>query len=389
MIEKAKRIEDKLIAIRNDLHRHPELSFQEERTSKYILNLLSRIGVDELKVVAKTGIVALLKGEKPGKTIALRADMDALPISEDNDVPYRSCNEGVMHACGHDVHMTCLIGSAMILSKMKDAICGNVKFIFQPAEEIFSGAKLMIDEGIMDQEPKIDAIVGMHVWHSIKLGSIGIRSGAMMASADKFEIYMKGPGGHGANPHLTSDPIVAASHMISSLQTVVSRNVDPIQPAVLSICKINAGSAFNVIPDELRMEGTIRALSELTRKKLVERLKDISQSIAKAFGLEIAIDLTEGCPPLINDRSITKIIRDVAVELLGDQNVIEIEPTMGGEDFTYFTQIVPGAMFCLGIADKMHNSPVHTPSFDVSPDALAIGSAMLSKVALAFLKSNG
>lgn len=387
MIDEAKKIADKLIAIRNDLHSYPELSFQEVKTSQYILNLLKQTGIDELKVVAKTGIVALLRGGRPGKTIALRADMDALPIHEENDVPYRSCNEGVMHACGHDIHMACLIGSAMILSKMKEAIRGNVKFLFQPAEEIFSGAKLMIDEGVMDQEPRVDAIVGMHVWHSLKLGSIGVRPGAMMASADKFEIRLKGPGGHGANPHLTSDPIVSASYIISSLQTIVSRNVDPIQPAVLSICKINAGKAFNIIPDELQMEGTIRALDALTRKKLIERLTDISQGVAKAFGLELVIDLTEGCPPLINDRNITQIIRNSALELLGERNVVEIEPTMGGEDFTYFTQLVPGAMFCLGVADEKHLSPVHTPNFDVSPDALIIGSAMLSKVVLTYLNS--
>jgi len=390
ILDKAEKINHKLVEIRNDLHQHPELSFQEVRTSAKIADILKELGIDEIHTgIAKTGVVGLLRGGLPGKTIALRADMDALPIQEANEVSYKSQNEGVMHACGHDVHVTSVLGAAMLLNDMKNEIKGNVKFIFQPSEEIFGGAKMMVDEGVLDSPPKVDAIIGIHVWHDVDLGMIGVRTGPAMASADRFEIVIKSPGGHGAAPHLTSDPIVAAAQIINSFQTVVSRAIDPLQPAVLSVCKINGGHAFNIIPDEVRMEGTVRTLDQSVRTRAMSKINDILDGISKVMDIECHLDYTEGCPPLVNNPEIIGIIEKSVSDVLGNGKTMKINPTMGGEDFTYFASAVPGAMLCLGIKDEASGitSPVHRSTFDVSPKALTIGAAVLAKSALTYLKS--
>lgn len=387
-IEQANRIRDKLTEIREDFHRHPELSFQEERTSRRIAEIMRELELDEVHTgIAKTGVVGLLRGGAPGKTIALRADIDALPIQEENDVPYKSQNDGVMHACGHDVHITALLGAAMILSEMRDKISGNVKFIFQPAEEIAGGAKIMVRDGVLKSPPKVDAIIGLHAWPDSDVGTIGVKSGPAWAAMDKFEITVRSPGGHGAMPHLTSDPIVAAAQIINSLQTIASRTIEPIQPIVFSVCMIHGGHAFNIIPREVKMVGTVRTLDEDVRAKAIKKVKEILQGIGVAMGVECEFNYMDGCPPVINDPGMIEIIERAGTEILGSENVLSIDATMGGEDFTYFSQVVPGAIFRLGVRDEEAGfiSPLHRPTFDVSPRALSTGAAMLSRAALMYL----
>ncbi len=391
VIKKVNVIKDKLIEIREDFHKYPELSFQEKRTSKRIVDILQELNLDDIQTgIAETGVVGVLYGEKPGKTIAFRADIDALPIQEENNVSYRSKNDGIMHACGHDAHITSVLGTAMVLCDMKNDLHGNVKFIFQPAEEIFGGAKIMVENGILDSHPKVDAVIGIHVWPGLDIGTIGVRSGAMMASADRFEIIIRSSGGHGALPHLTSDPIVSAAQIISSLQTIASRSINPLKPVVVSICRIEGGQAFNIIPKEVKMEGTVRTLDDDVTAKVIEKIKDIISGIEKAMGVECQLNYINGCPPLINNSDIVMLIKKAGTAILGSDKVIEIEPTMGGEDFTYYARKVPGAMFCLGIKNEKLGltSPVHRPTFDIDPDALVLGTSMLVQIALMFLMSD-
>jgi amidohydrolase len=388
IIEEADRIRDRLAEIRSDFHKHPELAFQEEWTSRRIAEILRETGLDEVHTgIARTGIVGVLRGNSPGKTFGLRADMDALPIQEENDVPYKSQNDGMMHACGHDVHITAALGAAMILSKIKDTLNGNVKFIFQPAEEVAGGAKIMVEEGVLEKPPKVDAIIAMHVWPGIDEGTIGVKPGTAMAAMDKFEITVRAPGGHGAMPHLTSDPVVAAAQIINSLQTVVSRSIDPIQPVVFSVCMIQGGHAFNIIPEEVRMVGTARTLDEAVKAKAVERIKDILKGVGEAMGVECQFNYMDGCPALTNDPEMIGLVKRAGAAVVGSENVLELDPTMGGEDFTYFARAVPGAMFCLGVRDVEAGltSPVHRSTFNVSARALTTGAAMLAQAALMYL----
>ena len=388
MIEEAGRIKDWLEEIRVDFHKHPELSFQEERTSRRIAEILRELNLDEVHTgIGKTGVVGVLRGGASGKTFALRADTDALPIQEENEVPYKSQNDGIMHACGHDAHITSVLGAAMILSRMKDEIKGNVKFIFQPAEEVAGGGKAMVEEGVLEKPPKVDAIVALHVWPELDVGAIGVRSGPAMAAMDKFEITVRGPGGHGALPHLTSDPVVAAAQIINALQTVVTRSIAPIQPAILSVCMIHGGHAFNIIPKEVQMTGTVRTMDDDVKARVVERMETILKGIGEAMGVECKLSYMDGSPSLINDPEIISLVEQAGEAVVGSENVLQIDPTMGGEDFTYFTRAVPGAMFCLGVRDEEAGitSPVHRPTFDISPKALTIGAAMLAQAALLYL----
>lgn len=388
IIEEVNKINDKLIKMREHFHRNPELSFQEIKTSQKIAEILQGLGLDEVRTdIAKTGVVGLLKGNQSGKTFALRADIDALPIQEANDVPYRSQNDGVMHACGHDTHITMVLGAAMILSKMRDSIKGNVKFIFQPAEEIFGGAKMMVDEGALEN-PKVDAIVGIHVWSGLDAGKIGVKAGSAMASADRLEIFVRAKGGHGAMPQTTADPIVASAQIINALQTVVSRSTDPLQPIVLSICRIEGGHAFNIIPNEVRMEGTLRTLDDDVCTNAVDKIKKILKGVEEATGVECEFNYDKGCPVLVNNPDVINLIKEASYSVVGKENVIDVDPTMGGEDFTYFARTVPGAMFCLGISDEEAGitAPVHRATFDVPKKSLAIGTSVLVESALMYLR---
>jgi len=386
LIEEVKKIEDRLIEIREHFHKHPELSFHEVQTSHKIAEILQELGLDEVRTgIAKTGVVGVLHGNNPGKTFAIRADIDALPIQEKNAVPYKSQNDGVMHACGHDAHITMALGTAIILCKMKDKLKGEVKFIFQPAEEIGGGAKLMVEEGVMEN---VDAIIGLHVWSGLDVGTIGIKAGPDMASAYRFEIIVKAKGGHGAMPHLTADPIVASAQIINALQTIASRSINPLKPIVLSICMINGGSAFNIIPSEVRMEGTLRTLDDEVSAKALDKINSILNGVALATGVEYQFNCDANFPIVINDFNVVELIKKAGTAVLGSESVLDVEPSMGSEDFSYFAEKVPGAMFRLGIANEEKGivSPVHRATFDIDPKALSVGVAVLSQSALMYLE---
>ena len=388
ILDKASAIADRLTEIRSDFHSHPELSFNEERTAKKVEEILKELALDDVQTgVAGTGVVALLRGGSPGRTIALRADMDALPIQEENNVPYKSQNDGVMHACGHDVHVTALLGAAMVLSRMREQLRGNVKFIFQPAEEVAGGGKAMVDAGALSSPPAAEAAVALHVWPGLEEGKIGVKAGPFMANMDKFEIVLRGPGGHGAMPHLTSDPVATAAQVICALQTIVSRSVSPIQPAVLSVCMIQGGHAFDIIPEEVKMVGTVRTLDDQVKADVVKRAEEIVKGIAGTMDIDSVFTYLDGCPSLGNDPHIVEIIKKAGSALLGSENVLEMEPTMGGEDFTYFARAVPGALFCLGVTNESKGltGSIHTSTFDVSPRSFVLGAALLSQVALTYL----
>ena len=388
IVDEIKKIENRLTELREHFHKYPELSFHEVQTSQKIAEILRELGLDEVYTgIAKTGVIGVLHGKEVGKTFAIRADIDALPIKEENDVPYKSQNDGVMHACGHDAHITMALGTAMILSKMRDKLKGNVKFIFQPAEEIGGGAKLMVEEGVMEN---IDAIIGLHVWSGLDVGSISVKAGPDMASAYRFEIIVKGNGGHAAMPHLTVDPIVASAQIINALQTIASRSINPLKPIVLSICKINGGSAFNIIPPEVRMEGTLRTLDDEVSIKALQRINEIVSGVAQTMGVECIFNCEANFPLLSNDQNITELIKKAGIAVLGSDKVLDAEPSMGSEDFSFFAEKVPGAMFRLGIADKEKGivSPVHRANFDITPKSLSVGVSVLSQSALMYLSNN-
>ncbi len=379
----SKAILPELIAIRRHLHAHPELSFQEEKTSAYISDILSRWGIEHRTHIAGYGITGLLDSGKPGKTIALRADMDALPIKEKNEVSYRSVNEGVMHACGHDVHSTCLLGAIKILSENKSLWSGKVQFIFQPGEEkLPGGASLMIKDGILDIW-KPEAIYALHVYNPLKVGTAGFCPGMYMASSDELYITIKGKGGHGAIPELAIDPVPIAAQIITSLQTLVSRNAKPTVPSVLTIGKVRADGATNVIPPEVYMEGTFRTLKEEWRKEAHEKIRRICTETASAFGAQCDVRIEHGYPCLVNDESLTREALKNAQELLGEENAHLLDIRMASEDFAFYSHHVPACFFRLGTGnpEKGITANVHQPDFDVDEESLAFGAALLARMA--------
>jgi len=372
------------IDIRHHIHSHPELSFQEYATSQFIRQKLDEFGVPYQANVAGTGIVALIQGKDPGsRTIAIRADMDALPITEANDVPYRSQHEGVMHACGHDVHTTCILGATRILQELKDELTGTIKILFQPGEEKHpGGASLMIKDGALEN-PRPDAILGLHVHPSLEAGRLGFRSGKYMASADEIYITVKGKGGHAAAPHLTTDTILVASHLVVSLQQIISRNNDPFSPSVLSICAFNGGHTTNVIPSEVKLMGTFRAMDETWRFKAHDLIRQQAAAIAQAMGAAIDIEILVGYPTLYNNEQVTTQARSLAADYLGDAQVEDTEVRMGAEDFAYYSQVVPACFFRLGTANKAKGitSGVHTPTFNIDESAIEIGMGAMAFLA--------
>lgn len=383
-----KAIKKRIIETRRDFHKHPELAFQEKRTSKIVYKKLKSFGIKTLKNIGKTGVVGILKGNNPGKTIAFRADMDALPIQETGNKPYKSVNNGVMHACGHDAHTAMLLGAAEVLSKKKEFINGEIRFIFQPAEEGYGGAKYMIKDGAIKD---VNEIYGLHVWNYQKSGTVGIKSGAVMAAADIFTIKIKGIGGHGAAPQGTVDSIVVATHLIQALQTIVSRNTNPLESTVITIGQINGGYNFNIIADEVILKGTTRSFSKKNQLLIKKRMKTIIKGIEKTYGAKIVLDYQDGYPPVINNERITKKLIHAAKKIAG-QNVVEPYLTMGGEDFSYFSNQVPGCFFFLGSApknQKLMSSPHHCSHFDIDENAMLIGSSIFVEVALQnYNKSN-
>ena len=384
LIEKIKllasKYADEFIEIRHHLHAHPELSYQEFNTSKYIQSKLTEFGL-EFKIMSTTGVVAIIEGKNPSsRIVALRADMDALPIQEENNVPYKSIIDGVMHACGHDVHTTCLLGAAKILSELKNEFEGTVKLIFQLGEEKNpGGASLMIKEGVLEN-PAPTKIIALHVHPGLEVGKLSFRKGRVMASADEIYITIKGNGGHAAAPHLTQDTVLIASQLIVSLQQIISRNNNPTSPSVLSICSVHGGNATNVIPSEVKLMGTFRTMDEVWRKKAHELIVSQSKAIVEGMGAEIDINIDIGYPTVDSDPILTENCWYLANEFLGEKNIEETELRMGAEDFGYYTQQIPGCFFRLGVRNEangiIHN--VHTPRFNIDENAIEIGIGMMS-----------
>jgi amidohydrolase len=376
----SKKYADDFVEIRHHLHSHPELSYQEFETSKFIQQKLNEFGIP-FEVKATTGVVGLIKGKEPGsRVIALRADMDALPIKEENKVDYKSQHDGVMHACGHDVHTTCLLGAAKILNETKNDWQGTVKLIFQPGEEKNpGGASIMINEGVLEN-PKPQGIFGLHVNPSLETGRLSFRAGQAMASADELYFTIKGKGGHAASPQYCVDPILIASQLIIALQQIVSRNRNPFDPSVLSITAISGGTTTNVIPGEVKLMGTFRAMNEEWRKKAHLLIEKTSNELVHSMGGEVELHIDKGYPVVFNNEQLNEKAKQLASEFVGEGNIEETEMRMGSEDFGYYSQIIPGCFYRLGTGNKEKGitAGVHTPHFNIDEDAIEIGIGMMA-----------
>jgi len=383
--ELAKEYLSQITDTRRHLHANPELSFEEHETSAFVEQQLKAIGISNIEKKADTGLVALIEGKSPSKkVIALRADMDALPIIEQNDVPYKSKKEGIMHACGHDVHTASLLGAAKILNEVKEEFEGTVKLIFQPGEEkIPGGASLMIKDKALEN-PRPSAIVGQHVMPLIDAGKVGFRKGMYMASADELYLTVKGKGGHGAMPETLVDPILIASHIIIALQQVISRNASPKIPSVLSFGRVEALGATNVIPNEVKIQGTFRTLDENWRAEAHKRMVKIAEGIAEGMGGSVDFEVRKGYPFLQNAPELTDRAYKAAQEYLGEENVEDLDVWMAAEDFSYYTQEMDGCFYRLGIRneEKGITSGVHTPTFDIDESALEVGAGLMAWIAL-------
>lgn len=377
-----------VVAWRRHLHANPELSYQEYNTVKYVEEQLKALGLNPISV-ATTGLVIDIAGRNPSKkTVALRADMDALPIVEANNVSYKSVNPGVMHACGHDVHTSSLLGTVKILNELKNEFEGTIRFLFQPGEEKNpGGASYMIRDGVLEN-PRPTSIIGQHVFPLLPVGKIGFREGMYMASCDELYLKVIGKGGHGAAPELAIDPIVIASNIIVSLQQIISRNASPKQPTVLTFGKIEGGSTTNVIPNEVNIAGTFRAMNEEWRAEGLKRIKKMAESLAEGMGGKCEVTISPGYPFLKNDPEVTRRIKQAACEYVGEQNVVDIDITLGAEDFAYYSQIVPASFYRLGTRNEAKGitSYVHTPTFDIDEEALKISSGLMAWMAISELE---
>lgn len=373
------------VAIRRHIHANPELSYEEFETAKYVADQLRQIGLKPVEGVAETGVTAIIEGRNPAsKVVALRADMDALPIVETNDVPYKSKNEGVMHACGHDVHTSSLLGVARILNEIKDDFEGSVKLVFQPGEEKNpGGASLMIKEGVLEN-PRPASMIGQHVMPFIPTGKIGFREGMYMASADEVYLTVKGKGGHAALPDKVIDPVLIASHIVVALQQVVSRNADPKAPTVLSFGSIHGGSATNIIPDEVKLKGTFRALNEEWRFEAHKRIRKIAESLAEGMGGSCEVDISVGYPFLTNDPETTQAARKAAEAYVGTENIVDLSLWMGAEDFAYYSHVVPSCFYRLGTGNEAKGTThgVHTPVFNIDEDAIEVSIGLMAWIAV-------
>ncbi|MGA2586653.1 MAG: amidohydrolase [Candidatus Aminicenantales bacterium] len=372
----------RLVAWRRELHRHPEIATRERWTSAFLREHFKELGIP-VKKMAGTGLRAVLKGRPGGKTVALRTDMDALPLQEEGDKEYRSLNSGAAHACAHDGHMAVFMGAAELLAKRRSGLKGSVVFIGQPAEELPpGGAKPMIEAGVLEG---VDAIFGLHLWQGMPTGTVGSVKGPMMAQADNFRITVKGRGGHGSMPQATVDPILAAAALVANLQSIVSRNVDPLKPAVLSFGSIHGGTAYNIIPAEVQLTGTARTFDPKTQALVKKRLREIVEGICAMSGASADFVYEDGYPPLVNDPASVDFALGVAKRALGEENVVAVEPVMGGEDFAYYLQEVPGAFLFFGAGDGT-KVPHHHPAFDFDEKALPPAAFLMAALALEYLK---
>jgi len=374
-------------ALRQLLHQYPEGTWQEEQTSKKLREVLSSIpGVKLEEPIGKYGVVAHIEGSSPGPVVALRADMDGLPICETTRLAYASKNKNTMHACGHDGHMANLLATARVLSSLRNYLRGRVKLIFQPAEEGGGGAKVLCDQDVLER-PKVDAIFGLHGWPELPCGSIGVRSGAILASTDEIQIEVIGSGGHAGFPHLCSDTVLAAARVVDGLQSVVSRKVAPTDAVVLSVTEIHGGSANNVIPNQVTMRGTLRTISESTRSACHAMIASQAQAIAEANGVKAKVHINQGYPVTMNHFEPTEFVRKLGVEILGSGQVHQLaQPSMGGEDFSYYLQKIPGTFFFLGLDDGRAGGfpSLHRPDFDFNDQALKTSITLFSHIALAY-----
>ncbi|MCO6501081.1 MAG: amidohydrolase [Vicingus serpentipes] len=381
---KAAAIKAEVLDIRRHLHQHPELSFNEYNTSKFVCSKLDEYGIAYKEGVVNTGIVANIKGKNPDKKlVALRADLDALPIQEENQMDYKSVNEGVMHACGHDVHTAALLGAAKILNELKEEFEGSIRLIFQPGEEkLPGGASLMIKEGVL-KNPEPAGIVGQHVYPNLDAGKVGFRSGMYMASADEIYVTVHGEGGHAALPHFNIDPIIISAHILTALQQLVSRAAKPTVPTVLSFGKIIGEGATNIIPDKVELEGTFRTMDEEWRAIAHQKMKKMAENIAMSMGGSCEFKIAKGYPYLVNDETMTNIAKNAAIAYLGKDNVVDLDLRMTAEDFSYYSQVIPACFYRLG-TKKPNGETVglHTSTFDIDENALEVSTGLMAWIAI-------
>ena len=369
---------EKIVALRRDIHREPELGFDTVKTAEKVLAALDGLPLDIETGVARNGIVATLRGEGDGPIVALRADMDALPMKEQTGLPFASETEGRMHACGHDGHTSMLVGAAHALSGMGDRLGGTVKFVFQPAEEGGGGGRVMVNEGVADD---VSSIFALHLWPGLPFGKVATKAGPIMAAADTFEMEIRGSGGHGAMPHLAADAVVIAAQVVTALQILVSREVDPVEPTVLTVGEIRAGTAFNIIPEKAHLGGTVRTLNPDLRERMPERIEAVASGIAQGMRGDANLDYTFSYPVTVNDEAAAARVLSVAEDLLGGQSALEVpDPSMAAEDFAFFLEKVPGAFIWLGVGEDV--SGLHTPKFAFDEEVLPRGSALLAALAL-------
>ncbi len=376
-----------LVELRRDLHKHPELKFQEVRTSSKVAGLLQQWGMEPKTGVAHTGVVGLLDTGKPGPVLALRADMDALPIQEIQSRDYASQNPGLMHACGHDAHVTMLLGAARALATAGMPPRGAVKFIFQPGEEGGAGGLRMVEAGVLEN-PKVNAALALHVFPTLRVGELGLTPGPALASVDDFVIKLKGQGSHAAHPHTSRDPILAGAALIQALQSIVSRNTDPLESLVVSVTRFQAGTAFNIIPEDSEIWGTIRALKEPVRLQAQACIEEIARGIAAAHGVKAETEIRRGYPVLYNDPGMIAFVENVACGFLSKEAVLHLPPSMGSEDFSYFLEKCPGAFVVIGCSEPGGTPApmLHTPQFDISEEVLPIGVELLVRLVHQFMQ---
>jgi len=379
------RRHDTLIELRRDFHQHPELSLEETRTAGIIAERLRASGLEVRTGIGKTGVVGVLRGGQPGKTLAIRADIDALPVQEENDLPFKSQVPQKMHACGHDTHAAIALTLADLLAAHQDNLRGNVTFLFQPAEEQIGGAQLMIADGAL-KNPDVDAVIGLHIASGLPVGQVVVRSGAGLASADSFNIRVRGRAGHGAMPHLSVDPILAASQIIVALQSLVSREVSPFQPAVVTIGSFHGGTARNVIADEVLLEGTFRTFSDEVRSHLTRRIPELAQEVAASLRATASFELLEGCPPCVSNEGMCDLVRRAAAETVGTENTLDRVIASASDDMALFLNAVPGCYFSLGAQDSAYaDSPHHSPRFRIDEAGLPIGVEVMARATLEYL----
>ena len=373
------KIKKEIIDNRRYFHKYPELSFKEHNTSKVIAEKLEEMGIEVSTGIAQTGLTGLIRGSNPGKTIALRADMDALPIQETSEIEYKSVNDGVMHACGHDGHIAMLLGAAKAINQIKQKLNGNVKLIFQPAEEGLAGALHMINEGAIDD---VEEIYGIHLWNYQKVGEIGVKDGPIMAAADMFEIEVIGRGGHGATPHGTVDAIIVASHIVNSLQTIVSRDTNPLESTVVTVGMINGGYNFNIIADKVILKGTTRSYTKENRELIKTRMNEIIAGTEKIFNAKIQLKYKDGYPPTVNNERCTKNVINAISKVIGESSYAPYL-SMGGEDFSYYLEKIPGCFFFVGsspLDSEPLSIPHHCSHFDIDEKSLLIGASAFVKI---------